>query len=301
MNQDELFASVELIKASLNSRESKTITGALLGELIRKVTPELDLKQIYPAGQKMLTRFTADYFPGYLERKARQGSDIVYSINSDGVENGESARYEYWLTFARPNNPIAILADIESTKMTLSGSTNSSSNTINIQSVSSTELLNFRREFVEGLDHNKFDSAIYVNSSKYAEWLEHVRAQGGNLFSEWSAFRIKKLHALFKSRLDILGVPEEQAHNLADLMGRCQRNAPKRPPIIKALDHSAKPESTSESFAQPNIVDTSSLDSDEIFKMAILESVRNMSVAEMRELKISAGLMLDAFASILKK
>ncbi|WP_145977779.1 hypothetical protein [Pseudomonas palleroniana] len=312
MNRDEIAASVDLIKASLLKRGNETITGALLGELIRKVTPELNLRHLYPAGQKVLTRFIKDYCSEFLSALQRQGGDVLYSIIPD---SGESARqssvnatpfvadYDYWVTFARPNTSSNVFVSQESLAIFVSASKALSSDWVMVESVTPSEMVNIRRLFIEGLNPGSFDSSVYSYDGSYSDWLESVRGCGGSLFNQWSVFRIAKLHELFKSRLEKLGVCGDSLHSLCQIMKRSQESQPKKS-IVRKNDgelKSFKSSVASSSSAQSPTYDADLLRSEEIFRSAVVEAVKHMSLAEMRALNIPIGLFMDSVNIILNK
>lgn len=313
MNRDEILASVDLIKASLSSRESRTITGALLGELVRKITPELNLRKIYPTGQKVLSRFIKDYFADFLEPLNRQGGDILYSIIPDvnaggGLESSAigyplSANYDIWVAFARPNSASSVFVDLQKSELFVGESKLSDASSHKIQSATPNELTIFRGQFIDALSPELYDASIYSTEGSYSSWLETIRSCGGKLFNRWSVFRIQKLHELFRSRLEALGVEGEQLQFLCDAMKKSQENPPKKAPARKDIGspQSDRVSVVDRTSSQPPAGDIGFLNSEEAFRSVVIESVKRMSLSEMRTLNIPAGLFLDSVNSVLKK
>ncbi|MBA1279935.1 hypothetical protein [Stutzerimonas stutzeri] len=313
MNREEVLASVDLIRASLSKRTSGTITGALLGELIRRITPGLDLKKLYPTGQKVLSRFIKDYCSEFLVYKEAKGGDLLYSIISDANEGAgsqvfvdevpASVNYDLWLTFARPNSAPNIFVDVENTRLLISTSAHMPRGLLRIQSVTPIEMVSIRRAFIETLDPEEYELPVYSTEGKYSNWLESVRNCGGKLFNQWSHFRITRLHELFNSRLESLGVEEERRLTLCNLLKQSQENPPKKKTTRNSNDdlESNQIPGIHQAPAKEIASNMSSFESEDAFRALVLEAVKRMSLIEMRALNISAGLLVDSINSVLKK
>jgi len=311
--RDEVLASVDLIRASLSKRVSGTITGALLGELIRKITPELDLKKLYPTGQRVLSRFINEYCSEFLVYKERQGSDLLYSIISSTSgdtasqvvvdEVPASVTYDLWLTFARPNSAPNVFVDVENTRLLISASAHMSRGLLRVQSVTPREMVSIRSAFIETLEPERYELSIYSAESKYSDWLEGIRNCGSKVFNQWSIFRIAKLHELFSSRLEDLDMDEEQRVTLCNLLKQSQESSPKKIPVRKVKSDSEPSQTVviHEAHGAEAASKMLAFESEDAFRTLVLEAVKRMSLVEMRALNISAGLLIDSINSVLKK
>ncbi len=294
MNPAEIQASVELIKASLRNRPSQNITGALLGELIRKTTPSLDLKVLYPTGQKALSRFVKDYLDGFLTSAGHQGGDVVYSINEIDPQCEESVTYEIWRSFVRPNSPYRLKLSTDHPEISLIRAGENSDDSIVIPSVNPTELAEIRREFTESGALPSNSIALHSADSPYYDWTMLIRQQGHKTFNAWSSFRIQSLHQLFTNRLSSSGIPDDLIPAYSDLLKQSQRNAPKKESNTpkSAVDGNNNPLTPSH---------LTNLGSEEDYRKIVSEAVNKMSIAELRELKIPTGLIMDAISAIFQK
>lgn len=313
MNQDEIVASVDLIRASLLKRNSVTITGALLGEMIRKITPGLNLRQLYPSGQKVLSRFIKDFCSEFLTPLQKQGGDILYSVTSDFYDSSRpdssvnvtlsAVNYDYWVTFARPNISSSVFVSAVRPEILIDVTEAPASGWIRVRSVTSSEMIGIRRSFIEGLDPKAFDSSIYSCEGSYSDWLESVRRCGGSLFNKWSAFRIGRLHDLFRVRLEQLGVADDNVELLCQVMKLSQESQPKKISVRKDVNisQSVKPPSFTNPSEQLTSGEFDFLRSEESFRGAVVEAVKRMSLSEMRALNIPAGLFMDSVNIILNK
>jgi hypothetical protein len=81
MIENTLSSAIEKITASLHSRKENIITGALLGELIPVVAPDLRVRDVMqiPTGPGALRKFIDLHLKHVLQPNGKQGSDFKKS------------------------------------------------------------------------------------------------------------------------------------------------------------------------------------------------------------------------------
>lgn len=299
MNQTEVAAAVNLIKVSLHSRPEKNITGAVFGELIRKVTPALDIRELFPTGKNATTRFIDKYFNGFLVRTGKQGSDNLYTIGELGPDIEPLVSYDYWRSFVRPNARMRIVLFGDPASITLSSDGKVSADKQLIDNITPTELDVVRRQFLESQSQPGVETCLPSMDMPYPVWSETLKSSNYPLYKTWTAFRIDALLGVFADRLRNAGVPEDRLNFLMDLMRRSQ--ASRKPSTHKSPTTAglAKVELTPRVSQLTGSMQTESSTDDE-FRNIVIQAVSNMSIADLRELKLPAGTLLDAFLSKLK-
>jgi hypothetical protein len=300
MNQTEVAAAVNLIKVSLHSRPDKNITGAVFGELIRKVTPALDIRELFPTGKNAVSRFIDEYFDGFLVRIGKQGSDNLYSIGELGPDIETLISYDYWRSFVRPNAKLRVVLFGDPVSFALSSHGEVSGDKRIISNITPTELDIVRRQFVESKSQVSEESCLPSIDMPYPIWSETLKSSNYQLYKAWTAFRIHALLGVFADRLRHAGVPEDRLEFLMDIMRRSQAS---RKPNTHTLPNTAglaKVGLLPQALQLTESVQTES-STDEEFRSIVLQAVSNMSIADLRELKLPAGTLLDAFLAKLKK
>jgi hypothetical protein len=300
MNQTEVAAAVNLIKVSLHSRPDKNITGAVFGELIRKVTPALDIRELFPTGKNAATRFIDKYFDGFLVRTGKQGSDNLYSIGELSPDAETLISYDYWRSFVRPNAKMRVVLFGDPVSFALSSHGEVSRDERIINNITPIELDVVRRQFVESQSQVGVESNLPSMDMPYPVWSETLKSSNYPLYKTWTTFRIQTLLGVFADRLRHAGVPEDRLEFLMDIMRRSQASRKPNTPTLPNTAGLAKVGSTPRASQLTESMQTESSTDDE-FRSIVLQAVSNMSIADLRELKLPAGTLLDAFLSKLKK
>jgi len=300
MNQTEVDAAVNLIKVSLDNRSGKTITGAVFGELIRKLTPELDIRELYPTGKGGVTRFIEDYFAGFLTRTGNKGSDNLYSIRELDSEADPLINYDYWRSFVRPNSKSKIFLVGDPLKINVSHQGDVPADATLIRNITPQELYQIRGDFVEAESKGGINPSLPPMDMPYPVWSEALKSSNFTLYKAWTAFRIGQLLEVFADRLRCSNVPEERRELLLDIMQRSQASLASTARVAPKKRATTIPESTASSSHPAHHLHTEA-STDEEFRHIVLQAVSNMSIADLRDLKLPAGTLLDAFFSKSKK
>ena len=300
MNQTEVNAAVNLIKASLDNRSDKTITGAVFGELIRKLTPELDIRELYPTGKGGVTKFIDDYFSGFLTRTGKKGSDNLYSIEKSASQTDLAVNYDYWRSFVRPNSKSKVFLTGTPISITVSHQDDVPVDAMLIKNITPQELYQIRDDFVEIESTESSNPDLPPTDMPYPVWSEALKSSNFTLYKNWTTFRIGRLIEVFADRLRCLNIPEDQRGPLLDIMQRSQASLASTARVTPKKKTTTKPEPTTSSSHPPHHLHAEA-SADEDFRNIVLQAVSNMSIADLRDLKLPAGTLLDAFFSKLKK
>lgn len=299
MNKDEVNAAVNVIKVTLHNRSEKHVTGAVLGELVRKITPELDIKKITSSasGSGGLSKFVEQYLAGVLVREGRQGGDWLYRIIGTGTEESQETDYSFWRAFVRPNSQLEILLSGQPLSMRLAQCGEVKEGELRLKSVSPAELDIIRSEFSEsvGKEEGEDSDALPSLSLSYPEWSLELRNNFPKQYKVWSGFRIKKILELFESRLQELNLPPEERQRLTSIMRRSQAYKATKAPVS---DVSA---STNQHNVLNPVSATVVQNAEDSLRLIVMDAVKSMALSDLRTIKLPVGVMLDAFLNQYKK
>lgn len=288
MTKDRLDSAIAQITADLQERNNNTITGALIGELIRKITPDLDLRRVMdmPTGTGVLSRFIERYLSDLLTRSHKQGSDWVYTISS--AEHAEIDP-DLWRNFVRPNSPRTLV--IRDSTMVLDESPESppelNEKLNRIQSATEPELEQIQTDFANTLKENS--ASLLTIQDSYANWSIALRKMGGNIYSNWTEFRLRRLEELFNERLKALEIAPELSKELCKVMRSSQLAA-------KAALVTRKTQ-TSKNRVPNTAIKNQSIELEVNLRSAIIEAIQNLSISDLREIKLPCGPFFDAIVN----
>ena len=295
MTKDRLDSAIAQITADLQERNNNTITGALIGELIRKITPDLDLRRVMdmPTGTGVLSKFIERYLSDLLTRSHKQGSDWVYTIKSNSSTKQAEIDPDLWRNFVRPNSPRTLV--IRDSTMVLDESPESppelNEKLNRIQSATESELEQIQIDFANTLKENS--ASLLTIQDSYANWSIALRKMGGNIYSNWTEFRLRRLEELFSARLNALEIAPELNKELCNIM-RSSQLAAKAALVTKKTQ-------TSKNQAQSAAIKSQSMKLEVNLRSAIIEVIQNLSISDLREIKLPSGAIFDAIISQTKK
>jgi len=285
MAPSELNSEIEKISSTLKELDKNKITGALIGELIRKITPELDLCKVMNTSSRVgvLSRFIERHLSHVLIRSGKQGSDWVYTIiRADQVETDP----DLWRTFVSPNSTKMLImrgSDLALHEVT-EQNIEQGENVIRIRNVTDAELEKIQSAFADTLEDSS-DGVLKIPESYY-DWTIGLRKMGGNHYRNWTEFRLSRLMELFKERLEELEISPVLKTQLCDVMQRSQSVA--KTTLV------AKKSKTSKNHASNASIKNQNMELEENFRLAIIEAIQNLSISDLREIKLPCGLIFDA-------
>ncbi|WP_457792984.1 hypothetical protein [Pseudomonas syringae] len=284
---EQIEAAVDLLKASLEIRPEKHITGAVFGELVRKTTPELDIRAIGLPEKATFSRFIDKYFTGILHRSKRQGSDWLYTIGGSASPIPQEPDYGIWRAFVRPNSKLSVGLVEPSQALIVMDNDNPTPSARLISSVTLAELTTIIAAFNDS-ETSSGNTNLPDASQSYPLWTAELREKDRATYRRWTEFRITRLIGVFRDRLATLDLAPDR---LDFLVGFLERSRNARP--VKAASKPVKSVLAIEGSSLPvHGVATTELE----LKNLVLRAVMNLSMAELRELRLPVGAMLDALA-----
>jgi hypothetical protein len=289
MIENTLSSAIEKITASLHSRKENIITGALLGELIPVVAPDLRVRDVMqiPTGPGALRKFIDLHLKHVLQPNGKQGSDFIYSIIGASASKNQNIDPDLWRTFVRTNSSKTLVLRESTLQLEdASAIAQLGGQLIIIPSARNDELNQIRIDFVSSLDEKAAE--LPDMKAPYTEWSVALRKLGREYYREWTEYRLRKIEDLFGKRLDALGVESKTKSELCSLIRRSQLSAKES---IGARKNSTDVPKQSREEPKIEIVE-----SDANFRLAVLDVIQKFSISELRELKLPAGALSDAIA-----
>ncbi|MET3109424.1 spore germination protein YaaH [Oxalobacteraceae bacterium GrIS 1.18] len=291
------FLNVELTKIidSLQSRGKQQITGALLGELIRDVAPELDIRSVMgiTTGSGVLSKFIARHLSDTLTIIGKQGSDTIYQVNPSVTGHHIDGNREFWRAFVNPqsHNFIVIQDSILQLRAKAGKVENTIDPAIGIESATNSELEEIRLSFALSLGDKSKD--LPEIKAPYGEWSFALRKLGGEFTRSWTEYRIQHILNLFELKLEKQGIAPETRTKLREILRRSQL-------ANKAAFSASKSISRTTSNTTSEIKKDILL-SESSFRNVIANAIQKLPISDLRELKLPAGLLFDALTDLNKK
>jgi len=286
MTNDTLSSEITKIVTALQSQRENTITGARIGELILKIAPNMDMRTVMdmPSGTGVLSKFIDKYLSPTLTRSGKQGSDLVYTINTTDSTGLTEVNPSLWQTFVRPHSCNSLVIRDSTLKLVESAELKADQDEKRIQSVTDPELKNIQTKFMDTLQENSGD--LPNISESYKAWTIGLRRIGEDHYKKWIEFRLHQLEELFSARLQALEISSELNEQLCSMM-RHSRLAAKSIPL-------AQKTKTSETQVANAALKSPSLDLELNFRSVISEVIQNLSISDLREIKLPCGAIFDA-------
>lgn len=289
-SQEELLAAVALLKEKLKPHCGENITGAKVGEIL---VNQCGFRLKHFDGPKLtLSRFIAVHLSDTLTRNGIQGGDVLYLVSNPTEPFKVQPEYRYWLAFAKADEPnqLAIRNADKQPLIVASGESLSEANAVD--KVTLGELDDIKGLFVDE-EAAAGRSNYPVQSLPYVQWIANLRSYPVERQNAWGLYRIEQLKDLFRKRLEAMDVSVDDQERLVHFLTVSQSSKPKKflVPSTPAAKSSAAPRDSS----------TIGEDGDLTLRHAIIDVIKRLSTAELRELKLPVGLIMDALQSRLVK
>lgn len=290
--------SILTIKKKIRDSERREITGALVGEIIKRTTPDLNVRELVelPSGPGAVSRFIEKFLNDTLAKSGRQGSDLVYTIINEAdtpayLDDPLSA-ISVWREFVRPKSHNHIILDITTDEKAprIYVSKDIPINGTAIDNATYEELEKIRAEFTDIINNDSIpsDQEKLISTEPYTDWSAALKKHGKNLYRQWVEFRIEKIVKIFDERLASLDVDPSNRNRLCELLKQSQRGTNAKF-ISNRTNHPASNTHTPTISTQ----DLSIKGDSELLDI-VVRAVRSLSETEIRELRLPVGAFWDA-------
>lgn len=288
MIEDTLTTAIAKITVKLLALTENTISGAILGEMIPVVTPELRVREVMniPTGPGALRKFIDLHLKHVLIPSHKQGSDVIYSIVGSTSPKSENVDPDLWRTFVRTNSSKTLVLHGAALQIEeVNGAVHDDAKLIS--SATTDELNQIRIDFIKSL--GEMATGLPDMKAPYADWSAALRKLGREHYRNWTEYRLRKIEELFGSRLDALEIESSIRSNLCSQIRRSQFSTKEHVGVNK------QPYSLQK--ISNNDVIIRSVEPDDVkFRQAVLEVLKEFSTSELRAIMLPAGALADALS-----
>ena len=294
-----LSNQIDIIRAALMRFAGTRQTGSQLRALIDSAAPGIDIREIagVPVGPGALTKLLASNFSDIAVPIGKAGGDNLYFIGSSANEfsnqGGEiSPALNIWTAFASPDVGVDVLYNKENKSLSVrSKDSMNSEEELRISSVSPEEFRQIAETFSKTAPkefQQELTDTINQNDFAFHKWISVLRRGPAGLYQDWGQFRIQKFAELFRQRLSISGLPEQQIEDAVHTLRTEQSIAFK----LRTQATLKNANQTTLFGLQKNESELNSdiNDAREIAKVLI----NYMSMSEIRQISVPLGAIIDA-------
>jgi hypothetical protein len=254
------------------------VLGSRLSALLKARFPDWSPKDF---GVRSLREFVTDHVTGVI-LAGRSGMDVVYGLEqAPPPADDPQADVNFWRVWVSPKSPYSLAvdrADATLTAVSRGGSAEPGKVLLDPPGVDFHRQV--AREFLSSLPADLQPKLQAVLDSASAQWWRtwNRALRTTEHLAPWSAFRRQKLedHLSFRVRAAGLEQPVIDA-----ILKKAREQQALTPPRARR--------NTREAFQQPN--------DGNLLRRIVFESVQRMSIAELRELRLPLGIILDALAT----
>ncbi|WP_434701111.1 hypothetical protein [Pseudomonas sp. D1-36] len=284
-SEQDFREAVAALKIKLEAHHGDFITGSKVGEILidqckfrlkNLAQPQLTLSQL-------IRHHLADTLTTY----GHQGGDTLYFVGKGAQPLTAQPEYRFWTAFAKAdeqclfairqsdNEPVIVEGEADFTGLKV------------LPKITLSDLEAIKASFVDTYLVVPGQSPLPGADIPYLQWVASVRASSNQQMSAWSLYRIEQIKQLFKDRIIELGVQETDQARLERFLSESQRKKI-RPTTAVARDEQ---EACSVSLNHDPYLPRNP---DQVFRDAVVVVIRQLSMPELRELKLPAGLLSDA-------
>jgi hypothetical protein len=269
---EEVAAAIKEIVATEGQ-----ILGSRLSALLKTRFPDWSPRDF---GVRSLREFVAAHVTGVL-LVGRSGMDVIYGLEQPPTTDDQRTNVNFWRVWVSPKSPYALAVDRASAILTaVQRGSSAESGKIVLDPPEVEAHREIAREFLSGLPADlqpKLQTALDSSSPQW--WRAWTRAlRTAECLAPWSAFRRQKLEDHLSSKLRAAGFEAPVID--AILKGVREQQAPMPPQMQRTIKATF-----------------SKLDNGDMLRRIVTESVQRMSSAELRELRLPLGIVLDALAT----
>ena len=284
-SEQDFHEAVVALKTKLEAHHGDFITGSKVGEILIDQC-KFRLKNLdHP--KLTLSQLIKQYLSDTLTAYSPQGGDTLYFVGKGAQPLTAQPEYRFWTAFAKADELCHFaIRESDSEPVIVEGDTDSAGLKI-LPKVTLSDLEAIKASFIDVHVIGPEQSPLPSADIPYLQWVALVRASSYQQMSAWSLYRIEQIKRLFKARLINLGVQEADQARLERFLSESQRKK------IRSVASVARDEQQARSVTLSHDSNLSR-NPDQIFRDAVVAVISQLSVSELRELKLPAGLLSDA-------
>jgi len=281
--EQDLNVAVALLKEKLEIHRGDYITGSKVGEILINQC-NFRLKNLeFP--RLTLSKLISLYLSDVLTADGVQGGDTLYFVGQKGEPLKVQPEYPFWTAFAKADERRQFAIRDSDKQPTLVEPNADLAGLRVIPKVLLDDIERMKETFVA--TQSKPGQPEYPSTTTpYLQWVAELRESFGQGMNAWSIYRIERIKELFELRLAGMDINPGDRARLLHFLSESQRKKPKKP-------QSGTSDSTRAAAVMQDVSERT-LHADQVFRDAIGIVISRLSVVELRELKLPAGLMMDA-------
>jgi hypothetical protein len=281
--EQDLQQAIALLKEELETHRGNYITGSKVGEILINHC-QFRLKNLeHP--KLTLSKLISTYLSGVLSADAKKGGDTLYFVGEGGEPLTVDPDYRYWLAFAKPDEPSQFGISATDKQPVLVTSDGALPAVRIVPKAVLDDLEVIKQSFITS-HLTPGEVALPERSIPYLQWVAEVRELPGQQMHAWSRYRIEQLKELFALRLTKMDIEPGDQARLINFLSESQCSKPRALP--------ASENNISRHHAVSKLGQRNDQNSDQVFRDAVVEVISQLSMADLRELKLPAGLLMDA-------
>jgi len=296
------------IASAIDSYPESTIKGVTLANLIKHAARDVDIRQLVnvPVGPGALKKF-ADVFLAHLIRRVDRSqlppetSDVIFekiaaqaALPSGPMpSSGDAVEDDYWSAFVRVSDARKIIL-IDGNEPSLRLASAAAPEDAVIEGVSQLEFNKISDEYIERLRLTPVGEVLADNlklAPTYDAFMGILKQAGAHYFMDWSRHRRDALRAIFRQRLGGHGVESAKIDALLLRLDEAQAEARKR------RYQQQKEQQAKNAFAGGSHEESSAEYDEGDMRRLLKLAIDEMSMNEIRAVRIPFGAVLDALAS----
>jgi hypothetical protein len=285
MHSDKDFHdAVAALKLKLEAHHGDFITGSKVGEILidqcRFRLKNLDQPKL------TLSQLIKHYLSDTLTAYSSQGGDTLYFVGQGAQPLMAQPEYRFWAAFAKADDQcLFTVRESDSEPVIVEGGASSVGLKV-VPKVTLSDIEAIKSSFVDAYVVDSGQPPLPGADIPYLQWVADLRASSYQQMSAWSLYRIKHIKHLFKERISALGMQETDQARLERFLSESQRKKI-RPATVAPDEREAHSVTPTQGTCLPR-------NPDQIFRDAVVVVINQLSMSELRELKLPAGLLSDA-------
>ncbi|QOI07283.1 MULTISPECIES: hypothetical protein [Pseudomonas syringae group genomosp. 2] len=283
-SEKDFHEAVAALKIKLEAHHGDFITGSKVGEILIDQC-KFRLKNL-DQPKLTLSQLIKHHLSDTLTAYSSQGGDTLYFVGRGAQPLMAQPEYRFWTAFAKADEQCLLaVRESDSEPVIVEGGASSAGLKV-LPKVTLSDIEAIKASFVDAYVVEPGQSPLPSADIPYLQWVADLRASSYQQMSAWSLYRIKHIKQLFKDRLSDLGVQETDQARLERFLSESQRTKI-RPATAARDDQEAHSVTLTHGTRNPR-------NPDQVFRDAVVAVISQLSMSELRELKLPAGLLSDA-------